>query len=58
MDPWSDKPLAYKKTENDFILYSVGPNFTDDGGEHGRDRDGRIQKWADNGDMIFWPLRD
>lgn len=56
LDPWSDKPLVYKKTENDFILYSVGMNFTDEGGKHGRDREGRIQKWADNGDMVFWPL--
>ncbi len=25
MDPFSDKPLVYKKTDDDFILYSVGP---------------------------------
>ena len=56
MDPWSDKPLVYKKTGDDFTLYSVSRNFTDDGGEHGRDREGRIQKWADNGDVVFWPL--
>jgi hypothetical protein len=55
MDPWSDKPLGYKKTDDDFILYSVGPNFTDDGGEPGRDENGQIHFWLDNGDMVFWP---
>jgi len=45
MDPWSDKPLVYKKTDDDFILYSVGYNFTDDGGEFGKDRNGNIRQW-------------
>jgi len=56
IDPWSDKPLVYKKTGDDFILYSVSYNFTDDGGEPGRDRNGQIRQWGDNGDRIFWPL--
>ena len=30
MDSFSDKPLVYKKTDDNFVLYSVGPNFTDD----------------------------
>lgn len=55
-DPYSDKPLVYKKTDDDFIIYSVGRNFTDDGGEYGRDKHGGISKWSDNGDIIFWPL--
>jgi len=56
MDPWSDKPLVYKKTDDDFTLYSVGPNFVDDGGEYGRDRNRQIRKWSDNGDTVFWPV--
>ena len=56
MDPYSDKPLVYKKTDNDFIIYSAGRNFTDDDGEYGRDKHGGISKWSDNGDIIFWPL--
>jgi hypothetical protein len=56
MDPWSDKPLVYKKTDDDFILYSVGFNFTDDGGEYDRDRSGNIRQWSDNGDAVFWPV--
>jgi hypothetical protein len=56
MDPYSDKTLVYQKRRDDFILYSVGQNFIDDGGEPGKDREGRPAKWADNGDWIFWPL--
>ena len=56
MDPWSDKPLVYKKTGDDFILYSVSYNFIDDGGEPGKDRSGNIREWSDNGDRIFWPI--
>jgi hypothetical protein len=56
MDAFSDKPLVYKKTDDDFILYSVGFNFTDDGGEFSKDRSGNIRKWGDNGDTIFWPV--
>jgi hypothetical protein len=56
MDPYSDRSLAYKKTDTDFILYSVGPNFKDDGGELGKDSDGRVRKWRKNGDTVFWPV--
>ncbi|MCJ7730116.1 MAG: hypothetical protein MUO27_09610, partial [Sedimentisphaerales bacterium] len=55
-DPFSDKPLVYKKTDDDFTLYSVGSNFKDDGGESGKDSKGRARKWMDNGDTVFWPL--
>jgi hypothetical protein len=56
MDVFSEKPLVYKKKDDDFILYSVGFNFSDDGGEYGRDRNSNIRKWGDNGDTIFWPV--
>jgi len=56
IDSFSDKPLVYRKTEDNFILYSVGPNFTDEGGEYSRDSKGRIKNWLDNGDTVFWPL--
>jgi hypothetical protein len=56
VDAFSNKPLVYKKKDDDFILYSVGFNFSDDGGEYGRDRNGNIRKWGDNGDTIFWPV--
>ena len=56
MDPYSDKPLIYKRTDDNFLLYSVGPNFTDDGGESGKDTKGRVRKWRNNGDTVFWPV--
>jgi hypothetical protein len=57
MDCFSDKPLLYKKTDDDFLLYSFGPNFTDDSGKPAYDDDGRIQMWSDkNGDTVFWPV--
>ena len=56
MDPYSDKSLVYKKTDDNFTLYSVGPNFTDEGGEPGTDKDARVAKWRDNGDTVLWPV--
>lgn len=52
IDPYSDAPLVYQQAEDGFTLYSVGLNFTDDGGIPGRDRG----QWEDNGDTIFWPV--
>jgi hypothetical protein len=54
-DPYSADSLVYKKTEGGFTLYSIGSNFTDEGGKHGTDKHGEKRKWADNGDMVFWP---
>ncbi|MHC4951938.1 MAG: hypothetical protein ACYTEU_13295 [Planctomycetota bacterium] len=56
MDPYSDKPLVYKKTDDGFILYSVGLNFTDEGGVSGTDKNGKPRMWSENGDRIFWPV--
>jgi len=57
MDPYSDKPLVYKKTDDGFMLYSVGLNFVDDGGVAGTNPEGEPQDWADNGDQVFWPVQ-
>lgn len=58
MDPWSDKPLVYKKTDGNFILYSVGLNLEDDGGQVYRDEKGKPQLWNDKfGDAVFWPVQ-
>jgi len=56
LDPWSDRLLVYKKTDDDFTLYSVGENFKDDGGEVIRDYDGRVGIWVGEGDAVFWPV--
>ncbi len=33
LDPFSGKPFRYRLTDHGFLLYSVGPNTTDDNGE-------------------------
>lgn len=55
-DPFSGAPLVYSKTEKDFILYSLGVNLQDDDGQVVRDQKGRVRRWADEGDWVFWPL--
>jgi hypothetical protein len=57
IDPFSNKPLVYRQTENGFILYSVGYNFKDDGGVLGTDSKGNKKVWADEGDAAFWPVQ-
>ena len=57
MDPYSDKPLVYKRTADGFTLYSLGPDFDDDGGEVSRDATGRIERWPADGDVVLWPAR-
>jgi len=33
IDPFDDQPLRYKKLARGYVVYSIGPNFTDDGGK-------------------------
>jgi hypothetical protein len=56
IDPYSTNPLVYKKVDDDFLLYSVGSNFQDDGGVLGCDSKGNPINWAGNGDWVFWPV--
>jgi len=53
MDPYSDKPLVYKKTDDGFILYSIGEDFKDDGGKADYYKSGRIKRAYDR---VFWPV--
>jgi len=55
-DPFSDGPLVYKKTDESFILYSLGENLSDDGGQIVYRDDGGIKQWANQGDWVFWPV--
>jgi hypothetical protein len=58
-DPFSDKPLIYKKTEKGFTLYSVGPDFVDNSGIMGVDKDGKPRLWNETGgDAVFWPVAE
>jgi predicted house-cleaning noncanonical NTP pyrophosphatase (MazG superfamily) len=56
LDPYSDKLSVYRRTDDNFILYSLGENFKDDGGEVVR-KGKSIRKWgtSDAGDAVFWP---
>ncbi len=56
MDPYSDGPLVYKKTDSGFLLYSFGMNLKDDGGKLGISSRGKPRMWMDNGDWVFWPV--
>ena len=60
-DPYSDKPLVYRKEGKDFTLYSFGKNFEDNDGLplfSGKS----LYKWGDSqgkkeGDAVFWPAQ-
>jgi dsDNA-binding SOS-regulon protein len=56
VDPFSDKPIAYRKTDNDFLLYSWGENLKNDDGQIAHDEKGKSKKFADEGDWVFWPV--
>jgi len=56
MDAFSDGPVVYKKTDDNFSLYSIGPNFKDDSGRIKRDRKGRVKLWGGEEDAVFWPV--
>ena len=47
IDPFADAPFQYRREGNDFVLYSVGVNATDEGGIHDSDRNEH--------DYVFWP---
>ncbi|UCG47850.1 MAG: M50 family metallopeptidase [Phycisphaerales bacterium] len=52
IDPYSGRPLVYRRSGDDFILYSFGADFDDDGG--------RPSYWGEGekgGDQVFWPLQ-
>jgi len=52
IDAYSNKPLIYRKVSDNFILYSIGADFDDDGGIG----DIRGQDKAD-GDIVYWPVK-
>ena len=58
IDPYSGRPLVYRRTDGGFLLYSLGTDLKDDGGRLGTDSQGRPRMWAENGDWVFWPVAD
>jgi len=55
-DPYGAQSLSYQVTNDSFVLYSLGPDFRDDGGESGRTQEGKPKPWVDKGDTVFWPI--
>ena len=58
IDPYSGEPLVYKKMDNNFVLYSFGPNFRDDDGKMAYNKEGK-PRWRgteEDGDAVFWPV--
>jgi len=62
MDPYSDGPLVYQLIEDNFVLYSVGEDFKDDGGITS-DTYMSTSKWPSTSpneffkDIVFWPVK-
>ncbi len=52
MDPFSGKPLVYKLSGDNFILYSFAEDLDDDGGKYNPN----LAKDGD-GDYVFWPVQ-
>ena len=53
-DPYSDGMLKYERRGEDFVLYSLGADFDDDGGVQTPN-----DPWAEkqpSGDHVFWPV--
>lgn len=53
IDPFSGKPIEYKKMDDNFTVYSYGLDFDDDGGE----RIGDFPFSGQNGDLVAWPAK-
>jgi len=58
MDPWSNGPLVYRRTDEGYTLYSVGTNFTDDGGKSVNSNGDAVRPPSLNAlDIVFWPVQ-
>jgi len=52
-DPFKNGAFVYRRSDNDFILYSFGDDYDDD--------DGTPSKWGygeKGGDQVFWPVQE
>ncbi len=57
-DPYGPDTMIYRRNGEDFLLYSRGVNFEDNGGKHlaawGTGRSGNA--FTKDGDYVFWPV--
>jgi hypothetical protein len=62
-NPYSDGPLVYKLTEDNFKLYSVGKDFSDNGGTLEIEQSspsplpGEFRTKTSCEDIIYWPVK-
>lgn len=47
VDPYGDAPLRYRRIEDGYLLYSVGANGVDDGGQHAIYHEAKTNREAD-----------
>lgn len=52
LDPYIEGPFCYERRDDEYILYSVGPNQVDDGGRK-RTWNRQTLKWRLDGDLLF-----
>jgi len=55
IDPFSDKPMKYKRLNGNFTVYSCGVDFDDDGGRSRAFGDFMFSE--QNGDLVMWPVK-
>jgi hypothetical protein len=53
VDPFSGKPVKYKKLDGSFTVYSYGLDFDDDGG---RKIPNGFMPNSQDGDLVIWPV--
>lgn len=53
IDPYSGKPLVYRRVKDSFTLYSLGRDFDDDHGTRST-----WGKPPQGGDQVFWPVEE
>lgn len=65
MDPYSNGTLVYKIAEDSFKLYSVGEDFSDDGGSNeSKATQESVYRWgyviphSSSADIVYWPYKD
>ena len=53
-DPYAEGLLTYVRRDGDFVLYSVGHDFDDDGGK--QNPENAWGRREEGGDKVFWPV--
>ncbi|HOI53839.1 MAG TPA: hypothetical protein PLP01_01185 [Phycisphaerae bacterium] len=52
-DPFGGKPFGYRRTDDGFVLWSVGPDAKDDGGRTPGELGFKADEYKSGGDIVF-----